>query len=153
MLKKLKNLITLCNLPFIWLVVIGFIIIWFSTSWITECFKGASGTNKTIYVTRVTKPDDIVRGLMFRAEPLGQNEGLLFDKGGWSNTGFWMKNTLIPLDIIFMDVEFRVIDVLRDMVPGDLTVRSINKPWRYAVEVNAGGYQDVNIGDRLNIIG
>jgi uncharacterized membrane protein (UPF0127 family) len=118
-----------------------------------EGFKGGSGAGKPIYVTRATKPEDISRGLMFRTEPLGQNEGLLFDKGSWSDTGFWMKNTLIPLDIIFLDEEYQVIDVLRDMVPGDLTVRSINKSWRYAVEVNAGGYPDINIGAGVNIIG
>lgn len=151
----LGKVIAFCNHihPFIWLVVIGFIIICFIANWITEGFKSGSGAGKPIYVTRVTKPEDISRGLMFRTEPLGQNEGLLFDKGSWSDTGFWMKNTLIPLDIIFLDEEYQVIDVLRDMVPGDLTVRSINKSWRYAVEVNAGGYPDINIGAGVNIIG
>lgn len=153
----LDKVVAFCNRqhPFIWLVVAGVIICLYSiTGWVTEeGFKGWDGIDKTIYVTRVTSPADITRGLMFRDVPLGQNEGMLFDKGGWSNTGFWMKNTRIPLDIIFLDEEYRVIDILRDMVPGDLTVRSIDKPWRYAVEVNAGAHPDIKIGSGVNIIG
>ena len=153
-LDMLKKLITLYNQqhPFIWLVL-AVCSIWLISRCFVEGFKGGSGAGKPIYVTRVTKPEDISRGLMFRTEPLGQNVGLLFDKGSWSDTGFWMKNTLIPLDIIFLDEEYQVIDVLRDMVPGDLTVRSINKSWRYAVEVNAGGYPDITIGGGINIVG
>lgn len=154
----LDKVVAFCNRqhPFIWLVVAGVIIIclYSITGWVTEeGFKGGAGIDKTIYVTRVTSPADITRGLMFRDVPLGQNEGMLFDKGGWSNTGFWMKNTRIPLDIIFLDEEYRVIDILRDMVPGDLTVRSIDKPWRYAVEVNAGAHTDIKLGSGVNIIG
>lgn len=107
--------------------------------------------NKHIQLTvkRVSNPADVERGLMFRKEPLMPNEGMLFDKGSWSETGFWMKNTYIPLDIIFLDDEYIVIDILRNMVPGDLTIRRINKPWRYAVEVNPG--LDISPGDIINV--
>jgi uncharacterized protein len=60
------------------------------------------------------------RGLMFR-ENLPPGDGMLFvyDKPG--RVSFWMKNTLIPLDMIFMDVQGTVVQVHDRAKPGDLT--------------------------------
>ena len=89
---------------------------------------------------------------MFRKEPLEQGHGMLFDKGTWSSSGFWMKNTYIPLDILFLDDTFTVIDILYDMKPLDTTNRNINKPWRYAIEINAGSMRHIQPGTQINII-
>ncbi len=135
--------------------LIIYIIIILLVSWIIKRYALAAHepfkNNKHIQLTvkRVSSPADVARGLMYRKEPLLPNEGMLFDKGSWSETGFWMKNTYIPLDIIFLDESYIVIDIIRNMVPGDLTVRSINKPWRYAIEVNPG--LDVHFGDVINV--
>ena len=119
-----------------------------------EAFMNSEGKLNTtnIYVERVTTPETIAKGLMFRKEPLEQNHGMLFDKGTWSTSGFWMKNTYIPLDILFLDDTFKVIDILYDMKPFDTTSRNINKPWRYAIEINAGSMRHIQPGTQINII-
>lgn len=113
--------------------------------------KGNMNTS-TIFVERVTTPETIAKGLMFRKEPLAQGHGMLFDKGTWSTSGFWMKNTYFPLDILFLDDTFTVIDILYDMKPLDTTSRNINKPWRYAIEINASSMPHVQSGSQINII-
>lgn len=107
---------------------------------------------QTIYVQRVTTPEAIATGLMHRKEPLGPNKGMLFDKGKWSTSGFWMKNTHIPLDILFLDDSYQVIDILYDMIPLDTTSRNINKPWRYAIEINARTMRHIDPGAYISIV-
>lgn len=117
-----------------------------------ETFLDTENKSNTIYVERVTTPETIAKGLMFRTEPLAENKGMLFDKGTWSSSGFWMKNTYIPLDILFLDDDFTVIDVIYDMKPLNTTSRNINKPWRYAIEINAGSMRHITPGTQINII-
>ena len=56
------------------------------------------------------------RGLMFR-KSLGPNAGMLFDFKTPHEVSFWMKNTLIPLDIIFIDPEGRVLNIAARATP------------------------------------
>lgn len=60
------------------------------------------------------------RGLMFREE-MARGAGMLFVFDPPHEVSFWMKNTLIPLDMIFTDVAGRVVKVHSNAVPGDLT--------------------------------
>lgn len=60
------------------------------------------------------------QGLMFREE-LPRGAGMLFVYDQPQPAAFWMKNTLIPLDIIFLDEQGRVTSVHENAVPGDLT--------------------------------
>ena len=124
----------------------------FTNKQVTEPFLDGKNKTNTIYVEHVTTPETIAKGLMFRNEPLAENKGMLFDKGTWSSSGFWMKNTYIPLDILFLDDDFTVIDVLYDMKPLDTTNRNINKPWRYAIEINAGAMRHIIPGSHVNVV-
>jgi uncharacterized membrane protein (UPF0127 family) len=119
---------------------------------VIDPFLDVENKSNTIYVDRVTTPELIAKGLMFRKGPLAQNQGMLFDKGTWSSSGFWMKNTYIPLDILFLDDTFTVIDILYDMKPLDTTSRNINKPWRYAIEINAGTMRHIIPGSHVDVI-
>ena len=77
------------------------------------------------------------KGLMFRKTKLDKNTGFLFDySNNPSNNGFWMKNTYIPLDIIFLDNKYKIIGFLKNMEPHSLKSRNINKKYSYAIEVN-----------------
>ena len=60
------------------------------------------------------------RGLMFR-EKMGAGQGMLFVYPAPQPVAFWMKNTLIPLDMVFLDGAGRVTAVHENAVPGDLT--------------------------------
>ena len=77
------------------------------------------------------------RGLMFREES-PQSSGMLFvfDKPG--SVSFWMMNTLIPLDMIFLDETGTVKTVHHDAVPLDKTRIFGGEDIRYVLEVNGG---------------
>ncbi len=91
-------------------------------------------------------------GLMNREE-LGKNNGMLFvfDKET-DNGGFWMKDTLIPLDIIFIDTDLNVVGLFKDVQPCDSDPCSTYDPkndYKYVVETNSGYWSEVEIGKEL----
>lgn len=59
-------------------------------------------------------------GLMYRTH-LAPDKGMLFDFGAPEPVSFWMKNTLIPLDMVFIGADGRVVNVAANAIPGDLT--------------------------------
>ncbi len=85
-----------------------------------------------------------MRGLMHR-EKLGKQDGMLFvfDEVGYHS--MWMKNTLIPLSIAFIDEQGRIINIM-DMEPHAEILHSATGPARYALETNVGWFKTRNIG-------
>ena len=87
-------------------------------------------------------PEERQRGLSGR-ESMPVDAGMLFVFEEERVLSFWMRETLIPLDIVFIDGERRIVDI-QTMVPepdvstGDLTVYLSSEPAMYALEVNAG---------------
>lgn len=77
------------------------------------------------------------RGLMFREE-LGRSAGMLFVYDSPQHAVFWMKNTLLPLDMIFADATGRVTQVHANAVPQDETPIDGGSGVRFVLEVNAG---------------
>ncbi|MFM9936223.1 MAG: DUF192 domain-containing protein [Novosphingobium sp.] len=59
------------------------------------------------------------RGLMFR-NAMGEDEGMIFPMDPPRPTAFWMKNTVIPLDIIFIGADHKVLNVAANAVPYDM---------------------------------
>lgn len=82
-------------------------------------------------------PQDRARGLMFR-ESLPSQSGMLFVFDPPQPVAFWMKNTLIPLDMIFLDQTGTVIKVHANAVPGDLTPVEGGDKVFAVLEINAG---------------
>lgn len=76
-------------------------------------------------------------GLMFR-ERLADDEGMLFMWNTSSLRQFWMKNTLINLDILFIDSDYRVVHIEEDAQKGSLRIISSLLPVQYVLEINAG---------------
>jgi len=76
-------------------------------------------------------------GLMYRKE-LGANAGMLFIFDRSEPLTFWMKNTVLPLDMIFIGEDKRVVGIVKDAAPFTTTPRGVAAPSRYVLEVNAG---------------
>jgi uncharacterized protein len=97
-------------------------------------------------------PEEREVGLMNR-ESLPADAGMLFLFDEDTASGFWMKDTLIPLSIAFVDAEGTIVSIL-DMEPCEADPCEIYNPgvpYRSALEVNQGAFDDwgVQVGDRL----
>ena len=79
-------------------------------------------------------------GLMFR-ERLADDEGMLFMWNTSSLRQFWMKNTLINLDILFIDSDYRVVHIEKSAKKGSSRIFSSIFPVKYVLEINAGQSQ------------
>lgn len=76
-------------------------------------------------------------GLMFRKQ-LGDDQGMLFLFPTERYNSFWMRNTLIPLDMFFIDSEWNVVGVVENAEPLTDDPRQVDKMSQYVLEVNAG---------------
>ncbi len=84
------------------------------------------------------------QGLM-HVESMPASRGMLFVYDREQPVAFWMKNTLIPLDMVFADAEGRVIKVHDNAVPGDLTGIPSDGPAQFVLEINGGTAESLGI--------
>ena len=89
------------------------------------------------------------QGLMFR-QALGKNDGMLFVFADVEYHSMWMKNTLIPLSVAFVDAKGEILNIL-DMEPLTLETHTAAGPARYAIETNKGWFAEKKIkaGDKV----
>jgi uncharacterized membrane protein (UPF0127 family) len=101
-------------------------------------------------VELATTPAQMEQGLMFR-QSLAPDAGMLFDFTTPSVAMMWMKNTLIPLDMLFVDGQGRVVNIHERAVPGSLATIAAAAPVRAAIELNGGTAARLGIrpGDRV----
>ena len=106
---------------------------------------------RKLKVKVVTTGEDKKLGLMFR-QYLNMDEGMLFTFN-YGNNSVWMKNTYIPLDVIFLNKDYKVLGFVEDTVPLSLETVEINKKSNYIIEVNAGWIRKNNlkIGNKLDL--
>lgn len=104
----------------------------------------------TFEVEIAATPNATRQGLMYRAE-MAPNRGMLFDFQGLTNTTFWMKNTYIPLDVVFIDEDSRILSIASDAKPFSTDKIPPGGIYRYALEINAGQAKQHNltIGDKI----
>jgi len=112
------------------------------------CFR-----DQCIEVELAQTPEEQAGGLQFRTS-LELNSGMLFIFSESQQRSFWMKDTLIPLDMVWIDDSKKVIHVTRHAAPCKGTLCPIYSPpssIRYVLEVNAGYVDElgIRIGDRL----
>jgi hypothetical protein len=83
--------------------------------------------------------EEKARGLMFREE-LPLNQGMLFLFDNEASRSFWMKNTLIPLDMIFIDANMTVVEIKANVPPckQDPCQSYPSKPAKFVLEINGG---------------
>ncbi|MEE2879025.1 MAG: DUF192 domain-containing protein [Pseudomonadota bacterium] len=97
------------------------------------------------------EPEEISYGLMNR-ESLAENAGMLFDFGNPREPAMWMKNTLIPLDMLFISPDGTIQMIARNTVPGSLRTISPGMPVKGVLEINGGRAAELGIepGDTVN---
>jgi uncharacterized membrane protein (UPF0127 family) len=101
-------------------------------------------------------PQEWSQGLMNRAE-LPPGTGMLFVFEGDAPRTFWMKDTLIPLDMIFLDSSLEIVSIVEDARPcreaqdRDCPRYMSGQPARYVVEANAGFVQEsgIKVGENI----
>lgn len=121
-------------------------------------FHNASIGENKLRIMIARTPVEKASGLMFFRE-LAPNQGMLFCYDQPQIMTFWMKNTVLYLDILFLDEDFRIVDIIESMVPGvgvrdeDLPRYRSRYPAQYALELPAGAVASMSIspGDRLKI--
>jgi len=98
--------------------------------------RGPSGVAR-FHVELADDPAEQAKGLMFR-EKMAASAGMLFVFPKPKHASFWMKNTLIPLDMIFADAAGRVTRVHAMAVPGDETPIDGGEGVAMVLEINGG---------------
>ena len=104
----------------------------------------AYGGTHRVEVEVAATPEARTRGLMWRKE-LPAGKGMLFIFPRDEVQGFWMRNTLIPLDMLFINSERRVVGIIEHAVPHSEESRSVGIPGQYVLEVPGGWTQKVGV--------
>ncbi len=108
------------------------------------------GKRHVFNVEMAKTPDQQTIGLMFRTH-VGDDEGMLFDWGVPRESQMWMRNTLVPLDMVFISADGSIRTIAENTVPKSLAVVASHGPVRATLEL-AGGItekDDIRVGDRI----
>lgn len=114
-------------------------------------FISAKGdTISKIDVEVADDPAKRTRGLMFR-DKMAENQGMIFLFDKEEEQSFWMHNTILPLDIIYINSRMEIVSIIKNAEPFNDTALPSLKPAQYVVEVNAGYTNKYNIkkGDKI----
>jgi uncharacterized membrane protein (UPF0127 family) len=97
-----------------------------------------SATGKHRFKVEIAEtPAQMTQGLMFRRS-LAPDAGMLFDYKEPTAATMWMRNTLIPLDMLFVDAQGRIVNIHQRAVPQSLDVIAAAAPVRVVIELNGG---------------
>ncbi len=102
-----------------------------------KVYIGTPRGEVAVAVEVVKTPRAIERGLMYR-QNLPPDDGMLFLLGVEKDWPFWMRNTLIPLDMIYIAKNMTVVGVIANAEPETDTIRSVGETSLYVLEVNGG---------------
>ncbi len=116
----------------------------------TPLTVGTEAGERAFQVELALTTEERMRGLMYR-RTLAADAGMLFVWPESLPVRMWMKNTEIPLDMIFLDDANQVIHIERNVQPHDLTPRGPSLPARSVLEVAAGVADDngIAVGDSM----
>lgn len=108
----------------------------------------------TIAVEIVNTPQQRELGLMYRRH-MDENAGMLFVFPAAQPLKFWMKNTFLPLDMLFADDSGAIVGIVANAVPFSENQVGPDAPSKYVVEVNGGfaARHTIQQGDRLEFRG
>jgi len=143
------------NKKFIFLIIILTAIIGLFFYWRSQRKGNVCFQNHCFEIELAITNEEQMLGLMFR-KSLDQNKGMLFvfkEEGEYS---FWMKNTLIPLDIIWIDKNQEVVFISENTQPCKQDPCSSTAPGqkaKYVLEINAGIVKEIKLktGEKVDI--
>jgi uncharacterized membrane protein (UPF0127 family) len=120
----------------------------------TVLLEDAYGGVRRVQVEVAATPEARTRGLMWRKD-LPQGQGMLFVFPQEEVHAFWMVNTLIPLDMVFIDAQGRIVGIVERAPPHSMTARSVDRPSRSVLEVPGGWAQAAGLrpGGRVRFEG
>jgi uncharacterized membrane protein (UPF0127 family) len=107
-------------------------------------FRGPAGLQR-FHIELADDPDEQAKGLMFR-EKLAMSSGMLFVFEPPKHATFWMRNTLVPLDMIFINAFGVVTKVHENAVPHDETPIDGGDDVAFVLEINAGLAKRMGLG-------
>lgn len=93
---------------------------------------------------------EIEKGLMFR-KSMNLNQGMLFIFPNVQQAGMWMKNTFIPLDMLFVDKDGIIQKIQHQATPFSQKIIRTTMPVQFVIEINGGIAKqlDINVGDQV----
>jgi uncharacterized protein len=127
-----------------------------SSSWASDTsitFFGEGGKKLCSFEAELAvTPEQQEKGLMFR-KSLRKDAGMLFVFDSDQLRFFWMKNTYIPLDLVFITSKLVVASISRHAKPFDETTLPSTVPARYVLEINAGEAArcKIKVGSKVQI--
>lgn len=95
------------------------------------------GRTVSFVVEIADTPSKREMGLQYRRD-LAADRGMIFLFPAESQQSFWMKNTPLPLDMIFINRERKIVGIVEQTVPFSLDPRSVTAPSQFVLEINGG---------------
>jgi uncharacterized membrane protein (UPF0127 family) len=137
--------------PALWLTAW---LVWLASSEVPRVVLHTAQGDVSVRVELADTPERRTRGLMHRKELAG-DAGMLFVFPRSEVHQFWMKNTPLPLDMIFIAADRTVVGVVEKAEPFTTTGRGVGKPSQYVLEVNGGfsAKYGIRAGDRVDFVG
>lgn len=116
-----------------------------------ETYTNNTNKTHTLNVIKLATNQTKKQGLMFHKTKLKDNQGTLFFYNSDNYHCVWMKNTYIPLDIIFLDSSYNVIHYKKNMLPFDETKYCCPILARHFIEVNSDfiNKNNIKLGDKF----
>ena len=120
----------------------------------TELFIETKNSTILVNVEIANEPEERTQGLMFR-QNLDWDNGMFFVFEEERKLSFWMKNTLIPLDMLFIDKNFKIVEIKENVPPckEDICPNYPSEiPAKYVLEVNGGFVikNNIEVGDKVS---
>jgi uncharacterized membrane protein (UPF0127 family) len=110
-----------------------------------------TATGRHLFHVEVARSDaQMMQGLMFRRE-LAPDAGMIFEYKHPTVATMWMRNTLIPLDMLFVDAHGRIVNIHERAVPQSDAIVAATAPVRAVIELNGGTAARLGLkpGDRV----
>ena len=118
-------------------------------------FVRSDGSSTMTFEVEVARtPAERAKGLMYRKDAdLANNQGMLFVFPGEDRQSFWMKNTYVSLDMIFIDKSYKVVGIIEQTPVLNESPQVVDAKSQYVVELKAGTSkrERISVGDMLRV--